>query len=46
MAALWVVWLVGDWFVEDLSGFWVVLLASGWFVDSLWVIWMVCGEIG
>ena len=46
MAALWVVWLVCDWFVDGLGGLWliwVVWLACGWFVENLWVVWMVWG---
>ena len=43
MAALWVVWLVCDWFVD---GLWKICGWFGWFegnLAKLWVVWLIRG---
>ena len=42
MAALWVAWLVCDWFVDDLGGLWVIWVV----LDGLAGLWLVCGWFG
>ena len=42
MAALWVAWLVWDWFVDDLGGLWVIWVV----LDGLAALWLVCGWFG